>query len=147
MTGQKTYLLAKAINERLYSQYSSLTETDKEKLYKKYFQFLKKSAYLGHIEALYDYAQQFENMGFLGFNNPMYNSKKCIFWYSKACNNGHAEACNNLAAFYEKGEGCKQDLNAALELYKKSAFLGSPNGKKNYKIIIRDLAKGGKYNK
>lgn len=147
MKGQKVYLQAQAINEKLYNEYSHFSAIEKEKLYRTYFKLLKKAAYLGHIESQYDYAQQFENISFLGVENPIYNPQKCIFWYTKACNKGHAEACNNLAIFYEKGEGCEKDLNMALKLYKQSAVLGSPNGKKNHKIMIKDLTKGGKYNK
>ena len=144
MKGQKAYFLAQAINEKLYQGYSEL---EKKELYEKYFQLIRKSAYSGHVEGLYDFAQQYENMSFLGIENPLYNPGKCVFWYTKACDRGHAEACNNLATFYEMGKGCKLNLNFALDLYKRSADLGSPNGKKNYKIMIRDLAKGGKYNK
>ncbi|MEO6850774.1 MAG: tetratricopeptide repeat protein [Mucilaginibacter sp.] len=147
MKGQKTYLQAKAINEKLYNQYGHFSEIEKAELYRMYFNLLKKSAHLGHIESQYDYAQQFENISFLGVENPIYNPKKSIFWYTKACNSGHAEACNNLAHLYEKGEGCEKDLNISLKLYKQSAVLGSPNGEKNYKIMIQDLDKGGKYNK
>lgn len=144
MKGQKAYFLAQAINEKLYQGYSKL---EKKELYEKYFRLIRKSAYSGYVDGLYDFAQQYENMSFLGVENPLYNPKKCVFWYTKACDKGHAEACNNLATFYEKGEGCKQNLSFALALYKRSADLGSPNGKKNYKIMVRDLAKGGKYNK
>jgi TPR repeat protein len=145
LTGQKAYLQATDINEKLYSECSHYSESRVNELYRLYFRLLKKAAYLGHTEGQYDYAQQFENMSFLGLKNPLYNSKKCIFWYTKACSKGHAEAFNSLAIFYEKGEGCKTDLKMALEFYRKSAEFGSPNGKRNYKIMIKDLAEGGKY--
>lgn len=84
-------------------------------------------------------------MSYLGLENPKYNPKKCIYWYSKACYNKHAEACNNFAALYETGQGCDLDLIKALQLYKIAADFGSENGKKNYKIMQKDLSKGGKY--
>jgi TPR repeat protein len=147
MKGQGAYSLAQEINEKLNEYPSVLSEGEKNEFYEKYFALIKKSAYLGYPEGQYDFAQQFENMSFLGIKNPKYDPKKCVFWYSKACKNDHAEACNNLANFYEKGEGCEKNLNFALELYKRSADLGSPNGKKNYKMMVRDLSKGGKYNR
>jgi TPR repeat protein len=145
MKGSKAYMMAMDIHKKMYEYPSELTSAEKEKLYEEYFLLIKKSAYYGNIEAQYDLAQQYESMSFLGLSNPRYNPRRCIFWYSKACELGHAEACNNLAAFYEMGEGCERDLEIALDLYKKSANLGSLNGKKNLKIMQKDLLKGGKY--
>lgn len=147
MKGKKTYAMAMAIHEKMYKHPSTLTPLEKKELYNEYFLLIKRSAYSGNVEAQYDLAQQYENISFLGMPNPKYNPKKCIFWYSRACNSGHAEACNNLAALYEMGEGCEKNLEMALSLYEKSASLGSQNGKKNYKIMLKDLSKGGKYNK
>jgi TPR repeat protein len=147
MKGQKIYSLAALISEKMYKYPSDLSEKERKELYYEYFSLIKRSSYLGHTQAQYEYAQQFENMSFLGVNNPMYNPKKCIFWYSKACNKGHSEACNNLAHIYELGDGCEKNFDLALRLYEKSAELGSPIGKKNYKLMLRDLAKGGKYAK
>jgi TPR repeat protein len=145
MKGQKAYSSAIEIHKILYSRGGELNESEKTKLYNRYFALIKKAAYLGHSEGLFDLGQQYEDISFLGIPNPLYNPQKCVYWYSKACKNGHAEACNNLAHLYEKGEGCHQNLNLAFQLYQRSADLGSPNGKKNYKIMRRDLSKGGKY--
>lgn len=142
MRGQLAYTLAQTINEKMY------TDSNKDEhmeLYEQYFKLIKKAAYLGHTESLYDMGQQHEDVGYLGAPNPMYNPKKCVYWYTKACQKGHAEACNNLSNFYALGEGCKQDFDMALELLKRSAELGSVLGKKNYKRKLRDLAKTGKY--
>jgi len=147
MTGQKAFALAKMIHEKMYQTSSGLTYDEKMELYDQYFKLIRKAAYKGHTEALFDMGQQFEDIGFPGMPNPMYNAKKCVYWYTKASEKEHAEACNNLATFHEKGEGCKKNLDLALSLYKRSADLGSPSGKKNYKIMIRNLAKGGRYNK
>jgi len=145
MKGNKAYAMAMEINNRINEYPNILTTTKKKELYKKYLLLIRKSAYYGNVEAQYDLAQQYDNISFLGAPNPKYNPKKCIYWYSKACKKKHAEACNNLAALYEIGEGCKRNLELALKLYKDSAELGSPNGKKNYKIMLRDMSKGGKY--
>lgn len=96
---------------------------------------------------MYEYAQQFEDISYLGINNPLFNPKRRNFWYLKAAESGHSEACNNLAYVYEIGEGLKKDYVKALDFYRRSAELGSSLGKKNYKNMKRDIAKGGQYNK
>jgi hypothetical protein len=145
MEGQKTYNLAMAIHQKMYARPHSAEE--QEELHAQYFKLIKQAAYRGHIEGQYDLAQLYEDIGYLGIPNPIGNPKMCIYWYTKACQRGHAEACNNLATFYESGKGCNQNLDVALDLYKRSANFGSPNGKKNYKIMLRDMSKGGKHNK
>jgi TPR repeat protein len=147
MKGQRAYILAESAYEKLYKNLSISDSTKKKKLYDQYLKLLRTAAYCGYTDALYDMGQQYEDISHLGIPNPMYNPKKCVYWYTKACQKGDAEACNNLASFYEKGEGCIKDLNYALELYKQSSDLGSPNGKKNYKLMLHDLSKGGRYNK
>src|SRR4051812_40036469 len=104
MKGKKAYALAIVIHNEMYKFPNRLNDTEKKKLYAQYFSLIKKSAYLGYPEALFDIGQQYEDFGYLGMPNPMYNPKKCVFWYTKACDKNHAEACNNLANFYEKGE-------------------------------------------
>jgi TPR repeat protein len=145
MKGQKAYFSAKAIHKQMYEKSHNLEE--QKKLYALYLGLIRKAAYVGHTESLYDMGQQYENIGYLGIPNPMYNPIKSIYWYTKACEKNHAEACNSLATFYESGCGCEKNLDLSLKLYKRSADLGSPNGKKNYKIMVRDLIEGGKYNK
>lgn len=103
---------------------------------------IKKSAYSGNPESQYDYAQQFDSISFLGNSNPLFNPKKCIYWYTKAANGGYVEAYNNLADFYERGEGIRQDLKMSYELYKKGAELGSASAKSNLKIFEKDIKKG-----
>lgn len=147
MRGQKAYEEAKQINQKIQVYPSGLDDSNQRKLYFKYLKLIRKAAYIGNLESQYDLAQQYETMSFLDMNNPMFNAAKRIYWYTKACDQNHDEACNNLASIYELGEGCDIDLNRALELYKKSSYLGSPNGKKNYKIMLKDLRKGGRYAK
>jgi TPR repeat protein len=147
MKGQKIYALAMLVNETLIGMSSSVSKEERRKQYDQYLKLITMAAYKGHVDALFDMGQQYEDIGFLGMPNPMYNAKKCVFWYTKAVEKGHAEACNNLASFYEKGDGCERNLSLALELYKRSGDLGSPNGRKNHKIMTRDFLPGGRYNK
>lgn len=139
MKGEKLYLKASLLHSKMYEYPNHLTESEKKKLYKEYVNLLRKSAYLGNAKAQYDLGQQYETMNFLHIHNPNHNPKKCVYWYTKACMQDHAEACNNLATFFESGIGCRQNLNKALALYKKSAMLGSTLGKKNYKIMQNQL--------
>lgn len=146
MKGERIYSRAMLIDSKLYEE-SNLTTQDKRDLYDQFFELIKKAAYLGHKEAMHEYALQFENISFLGVENPLFNPKKRNFWYHKAIEGGHAEAYNNLAHIYEIGQGVEKNYDKALEFYKKSAELGSVLGKKNYKIMLKDMAKGGLYNK
>lgn len=116
-------------------------------LYDQYFSLIKRAAYLGHKDAMYEYAQQFEDISYLGMNNPLFSPKRRNFWYLKAAESGHSEACNNLAHSCEIGSGLERDYVKALDFYRRSAELGSYLGRKNYKIMKRDMAKGGRYNK
>ncbi|MGE8428421.1 MAG: hypothetical protein ACN6O7_11115 [Sphingobacterium sp.] len=54
------------------------------------------------------------------------------------------KAYNNLADFYERGVGIRQDLKMSYELYKRGADLGSTSAKSNLKIFEKDI-KQGKY--
>ncbi len=139
MKGDKIYLEAKFIGRELYNHKRRISKIDKAKLYKKYLLLLRRAAYIGHPEAQYDLAQQFEDMNYLYLNNPNYNPEKSFFWYEKATIKNHPAACNNLAFLYETGKGCNKNLRKALVLYKKSADLGDPIGKKNYKIMLRQM--------
>jgi TPR repeat protein len=147
MKGQKAYTLAQEVHHKMYGQYERLTTDKQLSLYHLYLNFLKNASYKGHTEALFDLGQQYEDCGYLGLPNPMYNPRKCIYWYTKAVNKGHPDACNNLATFYEKGEGCMQDLSRALSLYKLAADRDYWLGKKSYKKMQRDMAEGGRYHK
>lgn len=141
MKGDKIYSKASELLAKMTSGNSNVTEQKKELFYN-YFFLLKKAAYLGHKEAMYDYAQQFEDFGHLGLVNPLFNLKKMSYWYKKAAESGHAEAYNNLASMYANGLSVEKDDQKALEFYKKSAGLGSDLGRKNYKIMFKYLGKG-----
>ncbi|MCS3799360.1 tetratricopeptide repeat protein [Niastella sp. OAS944] len=135
MKGDRVYLKARAVHEKMYISPGQIKEEDGRNIYNEYFKLLKRAAYLGHADAQYDLGQQYETMNYLSLENPNYNPAKCIYWYTKASAQDHAAACNNLASFYESGEGCEKDVEKALALYKKSADLGDPLGEKNYKIM------------
>jgi len=120
------------------------SEEEKNIKYAQYLNALRKLAYNGYLDAQYDLAQHYEDMGFWGLPNPYHNIHKKFYWYSKAAENNHAAACNNLADMYERGEGCTQDIKKALSLYKKSANLGDSCGRKNYKLLLKQI-KSGKY--
>jgi len=139
MKGNTQYNLAVELHKKMYFSDSNLSSAEQKKLYDQYLIALRKAAYLGNIDALYDLGQQYEDVGYLGIPNPNYAPQKSIFWYTKACKMGHAEACNNLSAFYEKGQGCRQDIQKALALLKQAADLGSPYGKKNYKLLLNKV--------
>jgi hypothetical protein len=139
MRGDRNYLKAKAVHEKMYALSGRIKDRDRKDIYNEYFTLLKRAAYSGHADAQYDLAQQYETMNYLSIENPKYNPTKCIYWYTKAAEQNHAAACNNLATFYESGNGCKKDLKKALALYRKAAELGDLQGKKNYKIMKRQL--------
>jgi len=149
MKGKNIYLKAKLIQKKMYQIPStSPTRNNKEKLlYGKYLLLIRKAAYLGNADAQYELALTYEDMNYLYFENPYFNPKKCIYWYTKACNQNHADACNNLASFYERGMGCKQNIKQAVILYKKSSDLGHELGKKNYKLILKQIKQGYKFKK
>jgi TPR repeat protein len=139
MRGDSIYLKAKAVHEKMYALSGRMKDADRSNIYNEYFDLLKGAAYAGHADAQYDFGQQYETMNYLSIENPKYNPAKCIYWYTKAAEQNHAGACNNLATFYESGNGCEKDVEKALALYKKSEELGDPQGKKNYKIMKRQM--------
>jgi TPR repeat protein len=142
MKGQKLYLEASKLYKKMYEIDSQRVEAElKLNLYHKYLKLIRKAAYVGNSEAQFDLAQTFENMTYLDLQNPKFNPKKCVYWYTKACNQNHSNACNNLAHLFEKGQGCVLNLTKALELYKKSADLGNKIGRQNYKILLGQMQK------
>ncbi|WP_197091430.1 tetratricopeptide repeat protein [Sphingobacterium endophyticum] len=142
MKGKKLLQEAQKLLVKISEYPNQLSSEEKHILYRNYSELVRRSAYSGNPEGQFRYAQTFESMSFLGVNNPLYNVKKCIFWYSKAAVAGFAEASNNLADFYERGVGVEKNLSICYSLYKKAAELGSPNGGKNLKIFERDIKKG-----
>ncbi|WP_333625476.1 hypothetical protein [Sphingobacterium siyangense] len=142
MKKDKNLKIAVEIYLKIQAYPSTLNSEEKRKLYWIAFGYIRKSAYSGNAEGQYEYAQQFDSVSFLGINNPLYDPKRCIYWYTKSANGGFAEAYNNLADFYERGEGVKKDLLKSYELYKKGAELGSATAKSNLKIFEKDIKKG-----
>ncbi|REC59778.1 hypothetical protein DRF65_23900 [Chryseobacterium pennae] len=142
MKGKKQLETAKSIGLKITEYPSVLSYEERIELYCTYSELIRKSAYSGNKEAQYCYAQLFDTMSFMAFNNSQYNPEKCIYWYSKSAKGGYAEAYNNLADFYERGKGVPQDLKKSYELYKKGAELGSMTAKSNLMIFKRDIKKG-----
>ena len=121
---------------------SKLSREAKRAKYMQYLSALRKLAYNGNPEAQYDLAQHYDDIGFWGMPNPYHNINNKFYWYTKAANNNHAAANNSLADMYERGEGCTQSIKKALELYKKCASLGDSLGKKNYKLLLKQIKSG-----
>ena len=139
---ERTYNRLKSIMRSLYE--SKYNEEEKKRIYIDYLKSLRKLAYRGNAEAQYDLAQHYEGIGFWGVPNPYDSVLKRFYWYSKAASNNHAAAHNNLADMYERGDGCTQNIKKAAELYKRAAELGDILGKKNYKLLLKQI-KIGKY--
>jgi TPR repeat protein len=81
MKGKKLYQEAQATKLMMYS--SALSGQERDTYYELYFMLIRQAAYRGHTDAIYDYAQQYENIGFLGVPNPHYAPPKCIYWYKR----------------------------------------------------------------
>lgn len=62
--------------------------------------------------------------------------------YTEAKNLGHAAAFNNLGELYRDGKHVQRDLSQALELFKKSAELGSAEGKTNQSALAKAMEDG-----
>jgi TPR repeat protein len=137
MKGKTVYKKAIQIHAKMYNQ--SISGSKKISYYTEYLALLRSAAYKGHREAQYDLGQQYEDMNYLNLNNPKYNPKKCIYWYTKSCMQNYAAACNNLAYLYETGAGCRKNLKLALQLYKKAADLGYEIAKDNYRIMLKQI--------
>ena len=138
MKGEKLYKEAQLLMEFLYAQvyfYKGKTYT-KEDLYDIYLSLLRNSAYKGYPMALYDFAQTFEDVNFMGSGHDV---KKCVYWYTKACEKDVPEAFNSLATYYEEGHGVDQDLDKALELYKRGAELGDVDAMNYYEIFSKQV--------
>jgi TPR repeat protein len=143
MSGEKIFQKAKVIIDRIYAE-PELQGNDRKIAYEKYLKLIRKASYLGHSEAQWELGLYYDDMNCLYENNPNYNPKKCVYWFSKACDKNISDACNSLANLYEKGEGCEQSIKKSLELYKKAADLGNDLGKDNHKLLLKQI-KQGKY--
>lgn len=84
MKGNRQLEMAELIGRR-FSEYPSVISFNKKlELYSEYSALIKKKAYLGNPKAQFCYAQLFDTMTFIDLENPLYNPKKCIYWYTKA---------------------------------------------------------------
>ncbi len=144
MKGDKAFRQARELNRELYARHEQLSDEQKREMYAGYLTLLKKAAYAGHPEAQFQLGQQYEDIGYWGMNNPMYNPKKSFYWYTKACAANVAEACNSLASAYETGAGCKKDIKTALALYKRATELGCKHASRNYKLMLKQVRKSSR---
>jgi hypothetical protein len=62
--------------------------------------------------------------------------------YSEAKDRGHAAAYNNLGELYRDGKHFQKDATQALELFRKSAELGSAEGKANQAALAKAMQDG-----
>ena len=62
--------------------------------------------------------------------------------YTEAKNLGHAAAFNNLGELYRDGKHFQKDYTQALELFRKSAELGSSEGKTNQAALTKAMEDG-----
>ena len=69
-------------------------------------------------------AQNFLGHCYLEGEGIEQNSKKAVFWFSKAAEKNNSKAYNNLGYCYENGVGVEQSPFQAYSFYKKSALLG-----------------------
>ncbi len=145
MRGKLNFVQAQAILSKLYEKDYELEGEwfSREELYDKYLNLVRKSAYVGFPEAQYELGQTYEKYNFWGVN-PVYSPKKCVYWYTKASEQDFAAAYNNLGYLYEKGEGASQNIAKALDCYTKAGLLGYSYGKKNRRVLLKQI-KEGKY--
>ena len=76
------------------------------------------------------------------------NTKKAIEYYQKASDLNNPYAITNLGSMYLNGEGVKQDINKASELFLKGGENGDPTGYANLGVIYhekQDMTKAIKY--
>ncbi len=145
MKGEKAYKKARDFGIKMYREEMDASPKRKQRVYARYLLLLRKAAYMGNSNAMYELALEYEDGNFLSSDNPNYSTKKMFYWQSKACANNHGDACSGLAIMYENGIECEKDLHQALALNEKSAALGSDLGKKNLKTMKKQMSKGGKY--
>lgn len=125
MKGQRLYNYAQEVNDKLYNNVVGLAQEQKDFLYKEYVSLLRKAAYQGHAEAQFELALQYEDINYLGVNNPNYNAKKSFYWYEKAFKQNHAAACLNLASYYGEGKIVKKNKAKEFDLMLKSFQFGN----------------------
>lgn len=82
------------------------------------------------------------NLGYMyatGKHNAPKNPFNAVKYLNIACEGGILSSCNNLAIFYENGDGVRQNLNKALELYGLACDKGLNKACKNYKILNQKI--------
>ena len=101
----------------------------------------------GGSESEREHAQQAQtNLGALYYlGKGTYQSNfMAAYWHNESATFEHHAGQNNMGEMHEKGLGVFKDPYKALELYKKSAAQGDPNGIKNQKRLeakLKDVPK------
>jgi TPR repeat protein len=107
------------------SDYFMGTVKDKQGNYKEAYEYFLRSANRGHVDARYTIALYYYN-GDLGY----FDYRKCYDILKDFVDVDHAAALYLLSQFYHQGlGGCPQDLEKAFVFAKRSAALGSVDGK------------------
>jgi tetratricopeptide (TPR) repeat protein len=97
-------------------QYRRGTNAYNKENYPLAFEFFKRAAQHGNIDAQSSLAGMYENG--LGVKQDFEESLK---WYNMAAENGHVLAQYSLACKYQEGEGVNVDTQEAIRWYKKAA--------------------------
>lgn len=119
------------INKKKIEEYTKLAKSGDTLAQKQLGLILSKTG-----ETLYDAIQWLqkaastdpEAMYLLGriFLKKLDNTEKAFFWYETAAKNGHINAMIDVGAFYLFGFQVKQDIEKAIQWYKKAAEKNSP---------------------
>lgn len=139
MKGDKHYQQGMLLLNSLHKKYKKMREEEISAQHSRYISLIRKAAYLGHVEAQYELALNYEDQNYF-LINPIFNISKRAYWYNKACSASHPDACNNLASLYERGEGVKKNLKKAALLYRKAYKLGCAHAKENYRLLATKSA-------
>lgn len=93
---------------------------------------LEKMAKQGDLDAQYDLGHCYEN----GIGVAK-DTKKAVYWYTKAADKGLANAQDRLGYCYNYGRGVAKDLNKAFEYYSKAANQGHAKAQSNLGTFYR----------
>lgn len=95
--------------------YEKGTEFDEKKKYKQAFALYKQAADMGHADAAYNAAYDYEHGE--GVDKDV---NQAFVYYKKAVDLGLEKALFSMGYAYGEGQGVQQDANKALEWYRKS---------------------------
>ena len=111
-------------NARIQFQYARVL--DKQKSYKKAFEFYEKAALQGYI-----IAQNSLGLAYEWGQGVDANNQQAMYWYSKAAKQGFAQSQNNLGTMYDLGKGVDNNEKQALYWFQKAAEQGYATAQRN----------------